>query len=151
VRFHTFVSAATSPVGSEEVSAMKSTLRLFAVFITSLLWLCICATAYAGDPAQAVSSSVQASTKSASREVPTSPAVDTIIIPGPLRSFLRMAGISQKISPNDVLPLLARNVFMQGYQSGNRTEFLLLLSRYVNEARELQILAGSSGNTPLGM
>ena len=124
---------------------MKSTLRLFAVFITSLLWLCICATAYAGDPAQAVSSSVQASTKSASREVPTSPAVDTIIIPGPLRSFLRMAGISQKISPNDVLPLLARNVFMQGYQSGNRTEFLLLLSRYVNEARELQILAGSSG------
>src|ERR1700677_3843707 len=124
---------------------MKSTLRLFAVFITSLLWLCICATAYAGDPAQAVSSSVQASTKSASREVPTSPAVDTIIIPGPLRSFLRMAGISQKISPNDVLPLLARNVFMQGYQSGNRTEFLLLLSRYVNEARELQVLAGSSG------
>jgi len=39
-----------------------------------------------------------------------------ISIPGPLRSFLRMAGISQKISREDVLPLLARNVYMQGYE-----------------------------------
>jgi hypothetical protein len=68
-----------------------------------------------------------------------------ISIPGPLRSFLRMAGISQKISPDDVMPLLARNVYMQGYEGGNRaTEFLILLNRYVQQARELSTLAGSS-------
>jgi hypothetical protein len=54
-----------------------------------------------------------------------------------------MAGISQKIAPDDVLPLLARNVFMQGYNRDKPTEFLLLLDRYVQQARELQILAGS--------
>ena len=69
---------------------------------------------------------------------------ETIQIPGPLRSFLRMAGISQKIPPSEVLPLLARNVYMRGYEAGRPNEFLLLLSRYVAEARELQILAGST-------
>jgi hypothetical protein len=57
---------------------------------------------------------------------------------------MRMAAISQKVAPDDVLPLLARNVFMQGYQRGTPTEFLLLLNRYVQQARELQILAGPS-------
>ncbi len=69
---------------------------------------------------------------------------DTVAIPGPLRSFLRMAGISQKITADDVIPLLSRNVYMQGYSRGNQTEFLVLLGRYVDQARELQILAGSS-------
>jgi hypothetical protein len=55
-----------------------------------------------------------------------------------------MAAVSQKVSPVDVLPLVARNVFMQGYQRGTPTEFLLLLDRYVQQARELQILAGST-------
>ena len=55
---------------------------------------------------------------------------------------MRMAAISQKVSPDDVMPLLARNVFMQGYQRNTPTEFLLLLSRYIQQARELQILAG---------
>ncbi len=57
---------------------------------------------------------------------------------------MRMAAISQKVSPTDVLPLLARNVFMQGYQRNVPTEFLILLGRYVDQARELQILAGDS-------
>src|ERR1700685_4329120 len=48
-------------------------------------------------------------------------------IPGPLRSFLRMAAISQKITPEEVLPLLARNVVMSGYQAGTAPEFLVLL------------------------
>jgi hypothetical protein len=66
------------------------------------------------------------------------------IIPGPLRSFLRMAGISQKVAPEEVLPLLSRNVFIQGYHGPRRqTEFLILLSRYVVQARELSSLAGS--------
>ncbi len=67
-------------------------------------------------------------------------------VPGPLRSFLRMAGISQKISTVDVVPLLARNIYMQGYEGGNRpTEFLVLLNRYVQQARELAVLASPGG------
>ena len=76
--------------------------------------------------------------------------MSTATIPGPLRSFLRMAGISQKISPEEVLPLLARNVAVEGYQGrkdskGRPTEFLILLKRYVEQARELVTLAGSDG------
>lgn len=57
-----------------------------------------------------------------------------------------MAGISQKASREDVLPLLARNVYAQGYEGGSRpTEFLILLNRYVQQARELTGLAGPDG------
>jgi hypothetical protein len=57
-----------------------------------------------------------------------------------------MAGISQKITPDQVLPLLSRNVFMQGYEgSRTKTEFLVLLSRYVVQARELSTLAAANG------
>jgi hypothetical protein len=71
-------------------------------------------------------------------------------IPGPLRSFLRMAGISQKIAPEEVLPLLARNVVVMGYpdfkeKPDTPSEFLLLLRRYLTQARELQRLAGPEG------
>ena len=67
--------------------------------------------------------------------------------PGRLRSFLRMAGISQKISVEEVLPLLSRNIAVEGYQgrkdrTGTPTEFLILLKRYVGQARQLQTLAG---------
>ena len=55
-----------------------------------------------------------------------------------------MAGISQNISPDDVLPLLARSVYLHGYQEGTPTEFLILINRYVRQARELQRLAGAS-------
>jgi hypothetical protein len=119
---------------------MKSPLRPFGVFMAALLCLCARASAYSGGVAQAVSSTTQVRTAAAS--VPSG--AETITIPGPLRSFLRMAGISQKISTDDVLPLLARNVYMEGYQGTTRTEFLLLLNRYVYQARELQILAGAS-------
>jgi hypothetical protein len=56
-----------------------------------------------------------------------------------------MAGISQEISPADVLPLLARNVSLWGYDNGRPTEFLVLIDRYVQLARELQSLAGAEG------
>lgn len=74
----------------------------------------------------------------------------TVAIPGPLRSFLRMAGISQKVSPEEVLPLLSRNVAVEGYQgrkdrTGRPTEFLILVKRYVGQARELVKLAGPEG------
>ena len=71
----------------------------------------------------------------------------SVSIPGPLRSFLRMAGISQKISAEEVLPLLSRNIAVEGYQGrkdrqGTPTEFLILLKRYVGQARDLVALAG---------
>lgn len=69
----------------------------------------------------------------------------TAEIPGPLRSFLRMAGISQEIGPPDVLPLLARNVSVWGYEDGRETEFLRLIVRYVHMARELRRIAGPDG------
>ena len=67
---------------------------------------------------------------------------ELITVPGPLRSLLRMAGISQKIPPESVLPLLARSVYFLGYRQGHETEFLLLLQRYIHQARELEALAG---------
>lgn len=74
------------------------------------------------------------------------PSASQFVIPGPQRSFLRMAGISQKINREEVLPLLGRNVFMEGYEGATRpTEFLLLLRRYVVQARELAELAGAGG------
>lgn len=83
-----------------------------------------------------------------------SPATDSagtasVTIPGPLRSFLRMAAISQKASTDEVLPLLARNVFIEGYEgyqsSRHATEFLILLRRYVQQARELSSLTDRHG------
>jgi hypothetical protein len=72
-----------------------------------------------------------------------------ITIPGPLRSFLRMAAISQKVTPEEITPLLARNIFLLGYEGsqtqGRPTEFLVLLNRYVQQARDLTALAGSEG------
>ncbi len=72
----------------------------------------------------------------------------TVTIPGPLRSFLRMAAISQQASADEVLPLLAHNVAIEGYTYGRKgrkrapTEYLLLLKDYVKQARELEALAG---------
>src|SRR5271166_984962 len=72
-------------------------------------------------------------------------APDSIIIPGPLRSFLRMAGLSQEASTTEVLPLLARNVFLYGHVEQRKTEYLVLADRYVQQARELQPLVGADG------
>jgi len=88
--------------------------------------------------------------RSATNSIPpddrASPASTEFLIPGPERSFLRMAGISQKVTPEEVLPLVSRNVFAEGYEGSTRpTEFLLLLRRYVVQARELSALAAESG------
>ncbi|HTC63406.1 MAG TPA: hypothetical protein VK709_11230 [Candidatus Saccharimonadales bacterium] len=68
--------------------------------------------------------------------------MDEASIPGPMRSFLRMAAISQQIAPDELLPLLARNVVMNGYEVGRPTQFLVLLNWYMDQARELETLAG---------
>ncbi len=78
----------------------------------------------------------------ASEAWPTAP------IPGPMRSFARMAAISPDSNPRDVLPALARNVVTNGYQASHsnealeQTEYLKLVHRYLSQARELEKLAG---------
>lgn len=69
-----------------------------------------------------------------------------VLIPGPLRSFARMAALTPDLAPEDLLPALARNVVTNGYEaSGNellqQTEYLRLLVRYIGQARELQAMA----------
>ncbi len=75
----------------------------------------------------------------------------TIIeIPGPLRSFARMAALSPDLAPNDVLGALARNVVTNGYQAASssealdQTEYLKLVVRYLAQAREIAKFAGES-------
>jgi hypothetical protein len=113
-------------------------------FVPALAAAFLCTWSYFAPPARAADSSDSSQGVSAQ-----SADFETLSIPGPLRSFLRMAGISQKISPEEVAPLLARNVFQMGYdgQGTKRhpTEFLLLLIRYVQQARELSALAGPDG------
>jgi len=71
-----------------------------------------------------------------------------IEIPGPLRSFARMAALSPDLIPSDVLPALARNVITNGYRATTanealeQTEYLKLVIRYLSQARELERLAG---------
>ncbi len=90
-------------------------------------------------------SSDTAAISSAEDEMPS--VSSQFVIPGPQRPFLRLAGISQKVTPEEVLPLLSRNVFTQGFQGSDRpTEFLILLRRYVVQARELSAFAEKSGN-----
>ncbi len=71
-----------------------------------------------------------------------------IEIPGPLRSFARMAAVSSDLGPDDLLAALARNVVTNGYQASHsndaleQTEYLKLVHRYLSQARELDKLAG---------
>lgn len=68
-------------------------------------------------------------------------------IPGPIRSFSRMAALSPDLTPEDILGALARNVVTNGYQAaGNnegldQTEYLKLVYRYLSQAKELEKLA----------
>ena len=87
--------------------------------------------------------------------LPQSPIVQqkaqTIAIPGPLRSFSRMAALAPETAPGDVLPALARNVVTNGYQAAGsndvleQTEYLKLVVRYLSQARELAKLADAGG------
>jgi hypothetical protein len=71
-------------------------------------------------------------------------------IPGPLRSFARMAALSPDLQVGDLMPALARNVVTNGYQAVtsnealDQTEYLKLIVRYLSQARELDRLSGAS-------
>src|ERR1035437_1335230 len=124
---------------------MMSSLRPFASVAGAILGLSVCACIYSGDSVHAASSAGRPDTTAPGVSLPATRAGSRVIIPGPLRSFLRMAGISQEVSPDDVLPLLARNSYLLGYNESTQTEFLRLLNRYLHQARELQVLAGATG------
>lgn len=72
-----------------------------------------------------------------------------IEIPGPLRSFARMAAISPDITPDEVMASLAHNVTLNGYSAARAseslepTEYLKLVIRYLAQAREIEKLAGA--------
>ena len=71
---------------------------------------------------------------------------NSVTIPGPLRSFLRMSGISLNVTPSEVVPQLAHNVVLHGYLLGRPTEYLILLRRYLHQSKELSALAGQGGS-----
>lgn len=125
-------------------STVKSALRLVAVFASALLFAAACSSAHAAKAPPANANS-QGSVAGDDASPETAQSSDTVIIPGPLGSFLRMAGISQEVTPGDVLPLLARNAFLYGHVGDRKTEFLVLANRYVEQARELRPLAGPDG------
>jgi hypothetical protein len=56
-----------------------------------------------------------------------------------------MSAISQEASPDEVLPLLARNASLYAYDRGKETEYLVLVDRYLNQARDLQRLTDANG------
>ena len=74
----------------------------YSFFVSALLAAFLCASSYAAPNARRAAQS----DGSPSRQAPAQSAeAVTVAIPGPLRSFLRMAGISQKTASEEVLPL----------------------------------------------
>ena len=123
---------------------MKFSLRYQSAHIVAFLLVATCCTIRT--PAVGQTNSTDSSkTQASESRSPQAPASGTLVIPGPLRSFLRMAGISQEVSVEEVLPMLARNASLYGYQAGRETEFLVLVDRYLHQARELQSLADANG------
>jgi hypothetical protein len=118
---------------------MKSHRYLTALLLPVLLCAfgMLCNSAWSAVPPPSSAESIQGQSASA-----VAAPSEEASIPGPLRSFLRMAAISQKVSPEEVLPLLARNVYVTGYQNGKPTQFLILLNWYMDQARELEAMAG---------
>lgn len=123
---------------------MKSRLRPLTCYLTVLLFSCSCLAG--GTPREVTPSTSGMPGTAEPSDQGDSKTAPSLTIPGPPRSFLRMAAVSQKASPEEVLPLLARKVAMEGYGSGGKpTEYLVLLKRYVEQARELVALAGREG------
>jgi hypothetical protein len=85
-----------------------------------------------------------------SRAAQAEPKLKPVSIPGPLRSFARMAALSPDLNPDEVIAALARNIVTNGYQAANsnealeQTEYLKLVVRYLSQARELDKLSGAT-------
>jgi hypothetical protein len=99
----------------------------------------------AGKEPQPSSALLSAADVTTAGAAPARNSTEMVLVPGPLRPFLRMTGISQEISSEEVLPMLARNISLWGYEGDKPTEFLKLAEHYVQLARELQKIAGADG------
>ena len=77
-------------------SVLKSCAKVFCALpaiLTTILFFGACCAGAAQRSIPAV----------AAEDAKVSPESPTVAIPGPLRSFLRMAGISQKVTPEEVM------------------------------------------------
>jgi hypothetical protein len=119
---------------------MKLPLRSLAVFASGIVCLGTLSS-FAASPAAAFGGNHPADAPAEA----SNQTQDTAVIPGPLRSFLRMAGVSQQVSAEDVLPMLARNLTLWGREGTRETEYLVLLTRYVEFARAVRSLTGPDG------
>ena len=134
---------------------MRLFLRLRVALPAVIFATAFCAGLTAGEPLPPrLSPHAAASQTTSSPQSPTAAdapsATEYVSIPGPLRSFLRMAGISQKASPEEVLPLLGHFVETYGFEgskerSPKATEALLIFRRYFVQANTLASLAGADG------
>ena len=83
-------------------------------------------------------------------------AAATMHVPGPLPSFRRMAALSSQTPVDELASALARNVFTLGFHYSQRlnktspTEYLNLLTRYVEQARALEKMGGADGIIRVG-
>jgi hypothetical protein len=112
----------------------------FACFCGCVLWT-------SGLRSQTLAKAASPPSANISRPAEVRDAKSSILIPGPLRSFLRMAGISQEVSPEEVLPLLGHFVSSYGYEgskgkSPRPTVALVLFKRYFAQAQTLASFAG---------
>ena len=111
---------------------MKSSLRPFGWLITFALCACFGGSLSCGalQSNSFASPPKDGAAARPSKDAPGPPAPMTeVAIPGPLRSFLRMAGISQQVSAAELMPMIARKAYLQGYVQGRPSEFLLLIQR----------------------
>jgi hypothetical protein len=122
---------------------MKLPLRSLAVLAAGIV--CFGSLKSVAAPRTGASGGNRPADEPAGTSAQSSQAQETAIIPGPLRSFLRMAGISQQVSTEDVLPMLARNLTLWGREGNRDTEYLILLTRYVDFARAVHAFSGPDG------
>src|ERR1700690_1171704 len=130
---------------------MRSPFCLSIVLPSAILCACLCFVVPACSAAPRSPSNAPGAARLSAVDAPASSPSHETTVRGPLRSLLRMAGISQQAAPEEVLPLLARAVAMLGYSDSSKesykpTEFLILLQRYLQQAGKLQALAGADGS-----
>lgn len=120
-------------------------LRRPRVRIFTLACFAVCCAFGAGPLSEAKPAHRSESAFHSNDDLPARGSIDSLEIPGPISSFLRMAAMSQEVPADDVLPVLARNLDLWGFYGGRPTEYLSLLQRYVHFARQIQGLSNSDG------
>lgn len=125
---------------------MRSSYRPRTVLLATLLLAFVSSSLTATGAMPPASSGPSGADKTAPSPPPTASA--TLAIPGPLDAFLRLAAVSRLVAPDEILPLLSHQIVLDGYggRSSAPTEYLKLVKEYVQQARELQALAGPDGS-----